>query len=231
MSDSPAARRFAGIFACAYPIVAHAAVARASAPWTIAAIALLACAMLGPALLRGRLLAWIVVSVIGLTCWWLLKVATPVLLLYVPPVLVPAFLAWFFGHTLVGERTPFIAHLIALLHRGEEPPEPAVWSYARSLTRAWTIFFVALASTNLLLAALAEPEGLLLAAGIRPPITVPQVWWSLFANIIGYLLVAAFFVIEYAYRRRRFPQQPFQNLYDFFRRIGAVMPQLMRSRD
>jgi uncharacterized membrane protein len=150
MSDSPAARRFAGIFACAYPIVAHAAVARASAPWTIAAIALLACAMLGPALLRGRLLAWIVVSVIGLTCWWLLKVATPVLLLYVPPVLVPAFLAWFFGHTLVGERTPFIAHLIALLHRGEEPPEPAVWSYARSLTRAWTIFLVALASTNLL---------------------------------------------------------------------------------
>ncbi len=231
MADSPAARRIAGIFACVYPIVAHTAIARGSASWTIAAVALLSAAVLGPALLRGRALAWLCAAILALACWWLARIATPALLLYVPPVLVPSFLAWFFGHTLVGDRTPFIAQMIHLVHRDREPPEPEVWPYARALTRAWTIFFMALASTNLLLAALAEPEGLLRAAGLRPPISVPQYWWSLFANIIGYLLVAAFFVIEYAYRRRRFPQQPFRNLYDFLRQVGAVMPRLLRSRE
>jgi uncharacterized membrane protein len=229
--DSPASRRLAGIFACAYPIVAHLAIARASPRWTIAAIALLAGAALAPALLKGRVIAWLFVPPLAAACWALVRVATPVMLLYVAPVLVPAFLAWFFGHTLLGGRTPFIARLIELVHRNREPPEPAVWPYARRLTRAWTIFFIALASINLTLAALADPHGLLLAAGVHPPITVPQYWWSLFANVIGYLAVAAFFVIEYAYRRRRFPQQPFRNLYDFLRQVGAIMPRLLRSRD
>jgi uncharacterized membrane protein len=231
VSDRPASRRFAGIFACAYPIVAHLAIARGSTRWTIVAIALLAAAMLAPALLRGRLFAWLLVPVLAVGCWALMRIATPVMLLYVAPVLIPAFLAWFFGHTLASGRTPFIAQLVRIMHQGHEPPEPAVWPYARNLTRAWTIFFIALAAINFTLAALAEPDGLLLSAGMRPPMTVPQYWWSLFANVIGYLAVAAFFVIEYAYRRRRFPQQPFRNLYDFLKQVGAVMPRLLRSRE
>lgn len=229
MTNIPPSRPIAGIFACAYPVAAHVAIARGSLRWTIAAIALLAGAALAPALLAGRIFAWLLVPALAAACWALAKTATPVMLLYVAPVLVPAFLAWFFGHTLLDARTPFIAQLIELVHRDREPPEPAVWAYARKLTRAWTIFFIALASINLALAALAEPNGLLLASGVRPPITVPQYWWSLFANVIGYLLVAAFFVIEYAYRRRRFPQQPFRSLYDFLRQVGAVMPRLLRS--
>lgn len=160
-----------------------------------------------------------------------MRVATPVMLLYVAPVLAPTFLAWFFGHTLSSGRTPFIAQLVHIMHQGREPPEPAVWPYARSLTRAWTLFFITLASINLTLAALAEPHGLLLSAGVRPPFSVPQYWWSLFANVIAYLAVAAFFVIEYAYRRRRFPEQPFRNLYDFLQQVAAVMPRLLRSRE
>ncbi len=231
VSDRPASRRFAGIFACAYPIVAHLAIARGSTRWTIVAIALLAAAVLAPALSRGRVFAWLLVPVLALGCWALVRVATPVMLLYVAPVLAPAFLAWFFGHTLSGGRTPFIAQLVEIVHRGREPPEPAVWPYARSLTRAWTIFFIVLASLNLTLAALADPHGLLLSLGVHPPFTVPQYWWSLFANVIGYVAVAAFFVIEYAYRRRRFPQQPFRNLYDFLKQVGAVMPRLLGHRE
>jgi hypothetical protein len=56
---------------------------------------------------------------------------------------------------------------------------------------------------------------------------VPLGWWSLFANLIGYLLVAAFFLIEYAYRGRRFPQQPYRNLFDFLRRMLAALPELV----
>ncbi len=72
-----------------------------------------------------------------------------------------------------------------------------------------------LSLTNLVLGLLAEPDGMLLAAGITPPVTVPELWWSLVANLIGYLLVAAFFLIEYAYRRHRFPRQPYRNMLDF----------------
>jgi len=36
-----------------------------------------------------------------------------------------------------------------------------------------------------------------------------------------------FFVVEYAYRRYRFPQQPYRNMYDFLRQMAAVAPQLI----
>jgi len=58
-------------------------------------------------------------------------------------------------------------------------------------------------------------------------VTVPLHWWSLFANLIGYLLVAVFLAIEYAYRRYRFPQQPFRNVFDFLKRMSTAMPKLM----
>jgi uncharacterized membrane protein len=108
-------------------------------------------------------------------------------------------------------------------------PDPEVLGYARKLTGAWTVFFITLSTTNLVLALLARPDGLLLASGITPPVTVPQEWWSLFANVIGYLLVAAFFLIEYAYRRRRFPRQPYRNMLDFFLRVLAAMPRLVSN--
>ena len=48
--------------------------------------------------------------------------------------------------------------------------------------------------------------------------------WSLFTNLIDYLVVAALFLIEYAYRRQRFPRQPYRNMFDFIRRMLAAMP-------
>ena len=214
--------------AFAYPLVAHTAALRGSVAWVMAAIVLLAASLLLPALMRGNGVAWTVVPIVAAGCWALQKVATPVLPLYVAPVLVPTFMAWVFGHTLLSGETPLIEQLVRLLHSGSDEPEAAVWPYARRLTLAWTIFFICLACTNLLLAALADPDGLLMAHGVRPAITVPQYWWSLFANLIAYLLVAAFLVIEYAYRRHRFPQQPFRNFYDFAKQASAAMPKLLR---
>jgi uncharacterized membrane protein len=222
-------KRISTICALGYPIAAHLAIARGSLAWIVAALALLATSMLLPGLLQGRAAAWLSLPVVVGALWALARVSIPALALYIAPVLVPAFMAWIFGRTLAAGDTPLIEQLIRLLHddRGEEP-EPAVWPYARRLTAAWTIFFIALASTNLSLAALAEPDGLLLANGLHPPLTVPQYWWSLFANVIGYALVAVFFAIEYAYRRYRFPQQPYRNMFDFLIRMGAAMPKLLR---
>jgi uncharacterized membrane protein len=136
-----------------------------------------------------------------------------------------------FGMTLRPGRTPLISQLIRLLQApGDDEPESAVWAYARRLTAAWTAMFVALATFNLLLAAFVEPDGLLRASGIEPRIAVSHEVWSLFTNLLEYLLVAAFFVIEYAYRRQRFPRQPYRNMFDFLRRMLAVMPRLTRPQ-
>jgi uncharacterized membrane protein len=226
MSAPAAVRQLTTALAVSYPVLAHLAVARNSAELTIAAVGVLAAVSLLPALVRGAAAAWLAVPLVCAACWWLSKVAMPVLPLYLPPIIVPAFLAYVFGSTLLQDRTPLISQLIRVLHTSDEP-ESAVWSYARRLTAAWTTLFIALAAFNLLLAGLTEPDGLLRAGGLQPPLSVSRETWSLFTNLIEYLLVAAFFLIEYAYRRQRFPRQPYRNLFDFLRRLRAAMPHII----
>jgi uncharacterized membrane protein len=221
--------RLATACALAYPLVAHTSIILGSLPWVIAALVLISLSILLPGLFARSPIAWVIAPLVAFALYTLARTGSPVIPLYVAPVLVPAFFAWVFGHTLARDRTPLISQLIRALHTGIEPPQPAVWTYARRLTAAWTIFFVVLAGTNLALALLAEPEGLLIAHGVRPFVTVPQEWWSWFANVIGYALVAAFFLIEYAYRRYRFPEQPYRNMFEFFKRVSAAMPSLMRQ--
>ena len=228
MTEPAAVRQITTALSFAYPVLAHFAIARNSAGLTIAALTLLAAISLLPGLARGAAAAWLAVPIIAAVCWWLSGVDQPLLPLYLPPIIVPAFLAFVFGNTLRPGRTPLISQLIRLLHAAGEEPEPAVWSYARRLTATWTALFVALATFNLLLAALAEPDGLLRASGIDPGLAVSHEVWSLFTNLIEYLLVAAFFVIEYAYRRQKFPRQPYRNMFDFLRRMAAAMPRLIR---
>jgi uncharacterized membrane protein len=227
MSEPAAVRQLTTTLAFAYPLLAHFAIARNSSTLTIAAIALLAILAFLPGMARGRLGAWLALLAAGAGCWWLAQASLPVLALYVPPVLVPAFLACIFGQTLLRGRTPLISQLIRALDPAPDELESAVWTYARHLTLAWTVLFIVLATCNLGLAAFAEPDGLLLAAGIRPPVAVPVTVWSLFTNLIEYLIVACFFVIEYAYRRRRFPRQPYRNMFEFLRRMLAALPRLI----
>lgn len=221
--------RYKTVLALAYPFVAHFAVIHNSMTLIVVALALLILVPMLPALARGSVAAWLAVPPLAACLWWLSRSTHATLPLYIAPVLVPGFMAGVFGSTLLAGQVPLIQQLIRLMEPAEEgaEPEPAVLDYARKLTRAWTLFFILLSTTNLVLALLARPDGLLLTGGVMPPLTVPQEWWSLFANVIGYLLVAAFFLIEYAYRRRRFPRQPYRNLLDFFLRVLAVMPRLV----
>jgi uncharacterized membrane protein len=213
MTEPAAVRRVTVALSVAYPVLAHFAIARDSAGLTITALTLLALVTLLPSLARGAAGAWFALLLVAGACWWLSTVEQTIVLLYLPPIIVPAFLACVFANTLLSGRTPLIAQLIRLLQAPGDEPESAVWSYARRLTAAWTVLFVALVVFNLALAALAQPHV-----------------WSLFTNLLEYLIVAAFFAIEYAYRRQRFPRQPYRNMFDFVRRLLAAMPRLMRSQ-
>ena len=213
----------------AYPLVAHFGVIQNSVTLIAIALGLLIVMPMVPALGRGSVVAWVVLLPVLVGLWYLSRSTHATLPLYIAPVLVPGFMAGVFGSTLLAGQVPLIEQLIRIMEAGREEPEPEVLAYAHQLTRAWTLFFVLLSLTNLVLGGLAEPDGMLLAAGITPPVTVPELWWSLVANLIGYLLVAAFFLIEYAYRRHRFPRQPYRNMLEFFVKVLAAMPRLVSN--
>ncbi len=116
---------------------------------------------------------------------------------------------------------PLIERLARLLHEPDEISDE-VARYARKVTLGWTLFLFGLAMLNLTLALLANPDGILLMMGMHPIVTVPQEVWSLFANFLNYVMAGAFFVIEYIYRQRRFPEQPYKNFIDFMQRARRV---------
>lgn len=224
--EMSAAARLKSALAFAYPLVAHFAIVRNSLALVAIALGLLIVVPMLPALARGSIGAWLALPPVVACLWWISRSTHATLPLYIAPVLVPGFMAGVFGSTLRAGQMPLIERMVRIME-GQGEPEPDVRNYARKLTVAWTVFFISLSSVNLVLGLLAEPSGVLLAAGIQPPVTVPEAWWSWFANLIGYLLVAAFFLIEYAYRRHRFPRQPYRNMLEFFVKVLAAMPRLV----
>lgn len=216
------------VLGIAYPLIAHAAVVSHSEWLTLASLAVLAALAILPRLRRGSLLAWGALPVIVGALILLARADLAWLPLYAPPVFINLFMAWVFGHTLAGGRVPLIERIVRLLHAPDEDLGD-IPRYARRLTLAWTVLFIALALLNLVLALCAVPGGILLLLGIDPPVAVPLATWSLFANLLNYLIVGAFFLGEYAYRQHRFPQQPYRNLFDFIRRAAAVGPRVVGS--
>jgi uncharacterized membrane protein/3-hydroxymyristoyl/3-hydroxydecanoyl-(acyl carrier protein) dehydratase len=192
-------------------------------------VVVLAATILGRPLLAGRRWAWLALPIGALAVAALARVDAIALILFLPPVLLNAYLAWLFGHTLAPGSSPFLERLVRLLQPPGVPFEPGVIDYTRKLTRLWTGLFLSFGAINLVLAALARPGGLLETAGIEAPVSVPIDVWSLFANVFNYLIVAALFLLEFAYRRRRFPGRPYRNLPDFLHRSIAVVPALVAT--
>lgn len=209
-------------------LIAHLAVEAASPALTVACIALVALVVLLPGLARGSPKAWAAVlatagalAFAGSRRWiWL-----P---LYAPPVLGDFFAAWLFGHTLAIGRTPLVESFIQRMRdEAVRPLDPDVAHYARRLTFGWTMLFSVLGGTSLVLALLAVPNGVLILLGFSPPLPVPQTVWSWFANIAEYGIAAAFFVVEFAYRRVRFPHQRHTDFLSFVRKLRVIAPSLV----
>jgi uncharacterized membrane protein len=206
-----------------YPVLAHLAVVSGRAGLVAASIGLLALLVLLPGLRHRRPLAWTTLPVAALGIVAAVESGHALLLLFLPPILINGFMAWLFGHTLLPGRTPLIVRVVHAMHGPDATDVTAeVLAYARQVTQVWAGLFVVLTTVNILLAAFARPGGLLASAGLDPGLSVPLGVWSLFANLLNYVVVAAMFVIEFAVRRRRFPQAPYRGLVDFTRRLAAL---------
>ena len=207
--------------AIAYPVAAHVAVMTRSVVATAASLAVIASLFLLPRLAARSVAAWCLLPVVVAGLLWLAHSDAAWLPLYATPVFVNIFGAWIFGHTLAPGQVPLIERLARLLHEGDGINDKIV-SYARKVTIAWTVFLSGLAVLNTTLAMLATPNGVLMLMGLHPSVTVPVEVWSLFANFIDYVMAGALFLAEYAYRQRKFPDQPYRNFFDFINRARRV---------
>jgi len=173
-------RRLLGNSVFLYPLLMHVLIVNgqvAAALLGLAAMALLAAASAlqqpqgrAPALLYAAIAVAALISLgAGLE-----------LALYLPPVAFNLMFALVFARTLRAGAVPMIEHFMRLHHGHDMPPE--LRGYARRLTIVWTALFAAGALTALLLAVFAPLE-----------------MWSLFANVINYLLIALLFIGQFVF--------------------------------
>ena len=150
------------------------------------------------------------------------------LLLTLPPVVLNAMVGLYFARSLRAGGMPLIERVVRALIQGEVP-NPEVPAYARKLTWTWAVLLLGLALINLLLAVFAAPGGWLVSFGWRG-VSVPAEWWSLFANLINYLLIGGFFIAEFSYRQWRFPDHDYGGLLGFLRRMRSLGPSFWRAQ-
>lgn len=119
-------------------------------------------------------------------------------ILYLPPVIIFAMLAWIFGRTLKADRVALITR-IALVMTDNKLPQNE-YTYTRQITKLWTVFFCLMCVESILLALFA-------------PIMV----WSTMTNFVNYIIVAAMFVIEFIARKIILKQSSFNSFFTFIR--------------
>ena len=200
------------LLAVAYLVVAHVASVSGDGRFAAVALLLVVALVLVPALLRGRLPAWLLMAVAALLAAWL----APSTVLWLPLRLVPVafvgLVAFGVARTLRAGRVPLVTRIVSALDRTPPAALPAdLQAYARAVTRAWAWLLGALALFDLWMALHATPEQ-----------------WSWLANIGDYVVIGGFLLLEFAWRRRRFPAEA-RSFPAFVRGMLALGPAFWRS--
>ena len=217
------------VAAIGYPLLAHAAALSGDARIAALAVLDLALVALAAALLRFRPGAWAAFALAAFAAAWLAHSPHALLpLLLAPPVFV-AVVAGAFARTLRAGQVPLVGRIAAALEGVDWPALPdAVRAYTRRVTLAWAVLLGTLACIDLALALFVVPGGLLARLGIASGIAVRESGWSWFANIGDYVAIGGFMLVEYGYRRWRFPEHA-QGLATFLRRMARLGPGFWRE--
>jgi uncharacterized membrane protein len=161
-------------------------------------------------LLALRVRAWLLFALVCAGLWLLVRYGGGRPLLYLPSVLIPGALAWFFGRTLLAGREP----LITTVARAARPATPDyLLVYSRHLTELWTGIFIAMALWDLVLASSASRAA-----------------WSFMANGANYVLIGATVTGEYLYRRWRFRDYDHPGFAEYLKIVVSADPRRIRGR-
>jgi hypothetical protein len=105
-----------------------------------------------------------------------------------------------------------------------------VAAYARQITWFWTVLLGAQALLLTVLLLCADHNGLLARAGITAPLSVSERWAATWLHLGCYILLAAAFLLEYAYRRWRLRHLRHPGLHDMLLQLALHWPQLLRGK-
>lgn len=175
------------IVLAAYVVTVHSGVIQGRPEFGVLALLALISWLLLPSLRRRSATAWaglLVAAVTAGVVWWY---EYSLELLYLPPVTITLVLLILFSQSLRPGRTPLVT--VFALQMGEQAT-PELLRYTRAVTIGWSILLAGLLAQNAALVLWASPA-----------------IWSLFANILNYLLLGVCFVIEFRLRRHFLPQQ------------------------
>jgi len=166
-------------------------------------------AALWRSLRQGVKAAWIALVVILALAGLLWHAAVLSQLFLLPPVAINIMMLLVFGQTLLPGNTPMITRF-SLIMKGDI--DEKAWRYTRRVTEVWTLFFGVMALQTIMLALFASPF-----------------LWSIFTNLINYLLIVLFFLLEYAIRIRLFPEVDHPGFIGFIRSLVSIDFQRLRS--
>jgi len=164
-----------------YPLNVHLGIVMELPVMQLFAIMALAAGLLYKGLKRGDSLSWLIFLPVVLVSAGATYFDIAIYVLYVPPILVPLLIFSVFLKSLLPGQIPLVTDI------GEQARGPLTEEmrhYTRQVTMAWVLVL-----------------GLLtLEAGLLPWVASDMVW-SLFTNVINYLVIALLFVGEYVVRR------------------------------
>lgn len=193
------------LLAACYPLLSHFALMRRQASLEWIALMVLFAAAFYSGLKRGRRYDWLAFLAFAALVGGLMRVDTQAYALYLPPMVFPALALLSFAGSLLPGRTPLVTQIATVAHGGTLAPE---WvPYTRTVTWSWTLILIGILGIDVALLCFGSRE-----------------LWSLWANFIGYLVVGAVFVIEYAYRRLRFRKLQQQSFAEHLRTLTQVRP-------
>ncbi len=201
------ARRASVLLLVAYPVAVHYGVITTDYSPAVLVLAVIAGMLAGN--WRGSFRVLHALAAVLLVMLTALALADRFALLLWPPLLIYFGLAVLFALTLLPGRQPLVTRIATLLD-GEL--DTAALRYTRRVTAAWAVFLCLLGAVSLLLACCGSRE-----------------LWSLFTNLLGYILVLGFFLAEFSLRRRCLPQLPRRSFAGFMAAMARIDPRSWRQ--
>lgn len=216
------------VLTLSYLVTAHFALIHRSPALAAAATAMLVALLLASIQGHHKTALRVMAAAIGALIVILIARDAPPVPLLLPPVLIPASIAWMFGRTLRPGSTPLVERVARGFH-APAVPAPQIIAYARRVTWAWTLLLGVVAAINAALIVNLVPGGLIDLAGFVPrwPATPAAFVW--FGNTGTYLLIGGMFVVEFAIRVSRFPDYRFRNPWHFIREARSRMPNIVAA--
>jgi len=190
----------------AYPVLVHLAVMLERPILGWCALLCLYAGIFLQALRRRVWSVWLGLLLFAFATFALSRIGGGIYALYVPALALPALALTTFATSLRSGRTPLVTG-IAQMERGELPPP--LLRYTRQVTWLWTLSLAGLLLTTITLMLFGSDEA-----------------WSLFTNLLSYLLIGGLFAGEYIYRRLRFREYEHTG---FFAHLRLIVRSRMRQ--